>query len=470
MTEPSFRGAPRLRPIAFTAVAMLMVLGAVIVAFLIVELTGERVFLERERHDARTEEVWLLDVYKREGLARLSLHIGRHMQQSWSGQLYGLFDPSGRLMKGNLLAMPPGLSVGGWRRVAGGTAAGRVELDATAARLPGGSTLVVGRDLAGEHQFGRELLAGFVVALAVVGAASLAAGFLLNQLVARRAEWVADVAERIAAGDLAARAQVSPRGDSFDRIGRSLNAMLDRIEALMTEMRVVTDSFAHDLRTPLTRLRAALEKALAPATGEDDRRQAIEFAHDQIEQVLLTFGALLEISRAEAGVSRDLMQEVQLDRLIGEMADLFAPEIEDAGQHLELGALEPVVVFAHEPLLRQAVGNLLFNVTRHAGRGAHVSLDMHATDAFAEILVADTGRGIPDDQLGRVAQRFVTLDDARAGGGAGLGLAISSAAAKLHGGELLLQNNEPGLRAVLRLSRAWSAGGAKLCDSRAQRR
>jgi signal transduction histidine kinase len=198
-------------------------------------------------------------------------------------------------------------------------------------------------------------------------------------------------------------------------------------------------------------MRAALEKALNPSATEEDRRRAVEFAHDQIEQVLSIFSALSDIARAEAGVSKDMMQPVRLDALIGEMAELFGPEIEDAGQQLEAPALPQIVVAAHAPLLRHAVGNLLFNAARHAGEGACVTMGLREKEDFAEIVVADSGRGVPQGQLGRIAQRFVTLDDAR-GGGSGLGLAIASAAAKLHGGELVLQDNEPGLRAILRLS------------------
>jgi signal transduction histidine kinase len=434
------------------AFAMMVVLGVVVAAFLAVSLSAEQVFRDRERRDALTEMIWLKDVYRREGLAEIPRHVDRRMRQGWTGQIYGFFDPAGKPLAGNLLAPPKGLSPGAWRHASARSAAGAVELDATAWRAPDGSVLVVGHDLAGQHQFERELLYALAGALALVAAASVAVGFLLSRVLNGRAESVAGVAERIAAGNLSARAQVSPRGDSFDRIGRSLNTMMDRIEELVTEMRVVTDGLSHDLRTPLTRMRAALEKAMAPSTAEDERRRSVEFAHDQIGEILSIFSALTDIARAEAGVSKDIMQPVRLDALVGEMAELFGPEIEDAGQLLETPQMPPIVVVAHAPLLRHAVGNLLFNAARHAGEGARVTMDLREKENFAEIVVADSGRGVPQSQLGRIAQRFVTLDGARGGAGSGLGLAIANAAAKLHGGELLLQDNEPGLRAILRLN------------------
>lgn len=452
MSDPAASRTLRLRPVVFTAFAMMVVLAVVFSAFLIVNLSAEEVFRDRERSDAQTEMTWLKDVYRREGLAEIPRHVDRRVRQGWTGQIYGFFDPSGRPLAGKLLAPPHGLEPGGWRRVSAPTAAGSLEFDATAWNAPGGSLLVVGHDLVGARQFERALLFALAGALALVAAASVAVGFLLSRVLNRRAQSVASVAERIAAGNLSARAQVSPRGDSFDRIGRALNTMMDRIEELVTEMRVITDGLSHDLRTPLTRMRAALEKAMVAATPEDERRKAVEFAHDQIGEILSIFSALTDIARAEAGVSKDMMQPVRLAALLSEMAELFGPEIEEAGQHLETPEMAEIVVAAHEPLLRHAVGNLLFNAARHAGEGARVTMGLQRTESFAEIIVADSGRGVPRTELGRIAQRFVTLDGARGGAGSGLGLAIASAAAKLHGGELVLQDNQPGLRAVLRLS------------------
>jgi signal transduction histidine kinase len=451
MTSWWLKAPLRLRPLMFTAFAMMTVLGAMAFAFYLVSLSAEDVFLDRERDEALAERQILNEAYGNEGRQGLVVRMERRSRLAAREEHYALFDPAGRHLGGDLLSPPRGLADGGWGRIKAQTRTGRIVLYATTLRLRDGSLLVIGRDAAGQRAFEGRTADALFVALAVVMAASLGVGLLLNALVIRRADAVASVAERIAAGDLGARAEVTERGDSFDRIGGSLNHMLDRIEELLTGMRTVTDSLSHDLRTPLTRMRGAIEGALDPATSHVDCRAALERVSLELDRVLSVFAALIDIARAESGLSREMMQPLRVDEVAHDLASLFSPVLEDAGQTLELGATAPLTIVGHEQLLRQAVGNLLFNATRHAGPGARVTLEVRSADGVAQIVVADNGPGIPEADRGRVKDRFVRLDAARGGSGSGLGLSIAAAAAKLHGGELRLEDNDPGLRAVLTL-------------------
>jgi signal transduction histidine kinase len=432
---------------------MITVLGAVAIAFYMVNMAGEHEFLNRERDVALAEQRILTEVFNSEGPQGLVLRMEVRSRVAAAEAHYGLFDTNGRHLGGDLLAPPVHPPLGGWTQVRSRTAAGPIVFYATAGRLPDGSLLIVGRDTVGQRDSEARTAGGLMIALAIVVIASLGVGLLLNALVIRRADAVAGVAERIAAGDLGARAEVSARGDSFDRIGASLNRMLDRIEDLLTGMRTVTDSLAHDLRTPLTRMRGAIEGALDPATPHADCREALELVGLELDRVLSVFSALIDIARAESGLSREMMQPFRLDELVLDVASLFAPVVEDAGQQLDIRPMVPLVIEGHEQLLRQAVGNLLFNAARHAGPGATVTLEVLDAAGAAEVAVADNGPGIPEEHRGRVKDRFVRLDEARGGSGSGLGLSIVAAAAKLHGGELRLEDNRPGLRAVLSLAK-----------------
>ncbi|WP_293366533.1 HAMP domain-containing sensor histidine kinase [Phenylobacterium sp.] len=436
---------------------MTIVVGAVALAFYMVNLEAEHVFLDRERDDALAERQILLDAFIREGPRGLASRMERRSRLAAPEAHYGVFDAAGRRISGDLLTAPTPLPTADWSKVRARGETGLIMFYATSARLPDGSLLIVGRDAAGQRDFEARIAGGLLIALAVVVVASLGVGLLLNALVIRRAEAVAGVAERIAAGDLGARAEVSERGDAFDRIGASLNRMLNRIEELLTGMRTVTDSLAHDLRTPLTRMRSAVDSALDPAISDGDCRAALEEVSLELERVSSVFTALIDIARAESGLSREMMQPVQLDEVVLDVASLFAPVLEDAGQHLEVVTQGPPVIEGHEQLLRQAIGNLLFNAARHAGSGATVKLEVLNGAGVAEIVVADNGPGIPEADRGRVKDRFVRLDEARGGSGSGLGLSIVAAAAKLHGGELRLEDNRPGLRAVLTLAPGGSA-------------
>ncbi len=203
-------------------------------------------------------------------------------------------------------------------------------------------------------------------------------------------------------------------------------------------------------------MKGALARALQQGATEEERLDAIEAAHREAEHTLATLSALLDIARAETGLSREMMQVVDVAGLAAELVDFFTPVIEDADQRLLFHAPPyPVIARAHPALLRQAIGNLLHNASQYAGERAvvRVSVEEAETDDRVSIVVADTGAGVPEDLRGRVHERFVRGDPARTASGSGLGLAIVTACAKLHGGVFRLEDNHPGLRAVLEMRR-----------------
>ena len=441
-----------LAPSGFLLFAVLLVVTASATALLVVYDTGERIITERERAEVLADRDLLQEVGREQGRAVLISSVARRSRFAAEGARYGLFDHAGRFVAGDLTSLDGAPRESDWR-LTSVSAPAPTKLHLLVSALPDGWWLAIGRDLGNLRRFERSILFGFFAAVVIVAGVGLAAGLVLNGLILQRVEAIAATAERIAAGDLSARTAISDRRDPFGRVGASLNAMLERIEELLTGMRTVTDSLAHDLRSPLTRMKSALARALQEGSTEAERLDAIEAAHREAEQTLATLTALLDIARAETGLSRQMMRPVDVAALVEEVADFFDPMLEDAGQSLTCVApQEPVPALGHEALLRQAVGNLLHNAANYAGEGAQVTATVERIGALARITVADTGVGVPADQRGRVQERFVRLDTARPAGGSGLGLAIVAACAKLHGGALRLEDNEPGLRAVLELN------------------
>jgi signal transduction histidine kinase len=450
---PAYRRAFGLAPTSVLAFAVVLVLCASAAALVVVYRAGERIILERERSEALAERDLLEEIFQEQGEKSLISSVARRTRFANEGERYGLFNARGAPLAGDIVVFSPAFLDADWKRVRLNRPA-PATLHVNTTVLDDGSRLVVGRDLSNLRQFERSILYGFAAALSIVLIAGALAGLFLNAMILRRVDAIAETAERIAAGDLAARTTFADRRDPFGRVGASLNAMLDRIEALMVGMRTVTDSLAHDLRSPLTRMQGALALAMQPQTMEEDRFDALDAAQSEVGRTLATLSAMLDIARAESGLSREMMLPVDLRALLVDVTEVFAPMIEDAGQTLTVDLpADPVVIRAHEALLRQAVGNLLHNASIYAGSGARVRVSVEDDDGFVRLIVADTGPGVPPEQAGRVQERFVRLDPARSTGGSGLGLAIVAACAKLHEGVLKLEDNGPGLRAVLDLAR-----------------
>ena len=446
-----------LNPLSFVIFAALLTVFAVTAAVLIIDRAGENIVAKQERVALLDRQAELVELDRQDGRDALIAEIARRDQLRDRGNRFGLYSANRARLAG-ALPLPAKIADNAVYRLAPDEADDYAALEVSTTILPDGALLVTGRDKAAQIELRQAILRASAIAIALVVLASMVAGVLLNGRMLRRALGIARIADRIATGDLGARVAATDPRDPFDRIGFAFNDMLEHVEELMTGMRTVTDSLAHDLRSPLTRLRGALGQAMAPDADACARQRALERAHAEADGALTTISALLDIARAETGLSREAMQPVELTAILADLADLFTPCIEDAGQELILlPAPEPILVEVHEPLLRQAIGNLLYNAAQHAGAGSRVALAAASDGGVARIIVADDGVGVPADQRGRVQERFVRLDAARSTPGSGLGLAIVAACAKLHHGRLVLTDNEPGLRAMLELELAASA-------------
>jgi signal transduction histidine kinase len=259
------------------------------------------------------------------------------------------------------------------------------------------------------------------------------------------------------AGDLTGRLEITGTGDEFDRLADSLNAMLERIEHLMHGLKDVSDNIAHDLKTPLTRLRNRVEAALNDEPTGDGYRAALETTIEESDRLMQTFNALLMIARVEAGSPDGAMSEVEIGTVIRDVVELYEPVGEEKGIAIRTGPVEPIRLKASRELLGQALANLIDNAIKYAPRpGAGspaITLTMSAARAGSDLVVkvADNGIGIPAADRERVLQRFVRLEQSRSEPGSGLGLSLAAAVARLHHGTIELGDGNPGLVVTLRL-------------------
>jgi signal transduction histidine kinase len=346
------------------------------------------------------------------------------------------------------------------------------------ARLSGGFRLLVGRDLEERERLYEIIFAAARWSVAVVVVLGLVGGFFVTRRVLKRIDAMSGTTRTIMQGDLTGRLPIAGTGDELDRLAENLNAMLERIEALMHGLKEVSDNIAHDLRTPLTRLRNRAEEALRTAKGEADYRVALENVLEESDGLIRTFNALLMIARAESGESGENVSEFDAAEIVHDVADLYEPLAEEKGLALKVDANTPAPVKGNRELIGQALANLVDNAIKYAvPKHAAPALAPASADAAADaapardpsgtivlsagmdgnhvvVSVADSGPGIPPADRPRAVERFVRLEQSRSQPGAGLGLSLAAAVARLHGGELKLEDNAPGLKAILVLRRA----------------
>ncbi len=324
--------------------------------------------------------------------------------------------------------------------------------------LQSGLRLVVGRDIVERRSFTAIIFQGFFFGVIGIVVLSTLAGGLTAMRVLKRIDGITATSTKIMSGNMSERVSVTRRNDEFDRLATSLNAMLDRIEQLMQGLKEVTDNIAHDLKTPLTRLRNKAEAAAREGVNAEDRQKALETTIEESDQLIRTFNALLMIARVEAGTPSGALSNIDISEVVADVAELYAPVAEDAGMLLEASVPEGIMLRANRELIGQALVNLVENAIKYAADSdeetKRITLGLRETDERVIIEVADSGPGIPEPDRKHVVERFVRLEKSRTEPGSGLGLSLVSAVAQLHKGAFRIEDNEPGVRAIIELSKS----------------
>ncbi|MFN4010994.1 MAG: ATP-binding protein [Pannonibacter sp.] len=414
----------------------------------------------------------LADQYARGGARALVAAIDSRARRP-DASLYLFVDFAGNVLAGNISRLPTTVleeADGGVRRVKYARGDGETEREAVVRtfEVPGGFRLLVGRDLGEQTRF-RDILGGALrVWLIVVVVLALVTWAFVSRRVLKRIDAIAASSRQIMDGNLSQRLPLAGNGDEFDRLAISLNAMLERIEQLMQNLRDVTDNIAHDLKTPLTRLRTRLETTLSEARGETDLREAMEATIEDSEGLIRIFDALLRIARVEAMSPDGGLQPVDVAAIAEELADLYAPVLEDEGGKLKLDLRPVQTALGNRELIAQALVNLIENALKYARseNGQPLAITVMVRQEKDRILlsVADNGPGIGVKDRDRVLDRFVRLEQSRTEPGYGLGLSLVRAIARLHGGALVLEDAGPGLKAQIDLmvAPAARAGGEEI--------
>ncbi len=412
-------------------------------------------FVERQTEATLEAEITgLAEQYAERGLSGLvQIVAARSAGDRGDAMLYLVTDPDGQPLAGNIAAWPAGVPARtGWLSFAvEARVDGHIRTDPARGRLiiiPGGYRLLAGRDISDAAAFRDRvkltLLWSGLVALGV----GLLGGAAMSRNLLRRVELVNRTSERVMAGNLSDRVPLAGTSDEFDQLAANLNRMLDQIERLMAAMREVTDDVAHDLKTPLARLRARLELALIGPADPPTQREAIRAAIEEADRLLATFNALLGIAEAEAGARHAQTEPLDLSEVARSAAEFYEPVAEEKGFDLRLAVEPSVRIRGDRHLLSQMLANLLDNALKYAV-GGELQIRVFRSAERAVLDVADRGPGIPEADREIVFDRFVRLEPSRSTPGNGLGLSLVRAVAHRHHGTVALADNQPGLRVRL---------------------
>jgi signal transduction histidine kinase len=462
------------RTTTFKLTLVYLTVFALFAAFLLgyFALNTRRLITEQITDTVNAEITGLSEQYRQGGIRRLVIVVDARARRPGSS-LYLVTTFNGDALAGNVTALAPGiLENPGWTE----TAYRRLdEAESQAARpprpehlalvrvfqLPGGFRLLVGRDLDERERLYHIVLSAGRWSVAIVIVLGLAGGLFVTRRVLRRVDAMTETTKTIMNGDLGGRLPVAGTGDELDRLAQNLNVMLERIEALMQGLKEVSDNIAHDLKTPLTRLRNRAEQALRSAHNEAEYRAALDATIEESDGLIRTFNALLMIARAESGQARENMDEFDAAEIAHDIGELYEPLAEEKGIAFKVEADTPAPLKGNRELISQALANLVDNAIKYAGpqkeaaNGVAPEIVVRTLNSGDRILltVTDTGPGIPEADRTHVVERFVRLEQSRSQPGSGLGLSLASAVARLHGGELTLEDNHPGLKSIIALPR-----------------
>ncbi|WP_245416108.1 ATP-binding protein [Microvirga sp. 17 mud 1-3] len=401
----------------------------------------------------------LSEQYRIGGLRRL-VNIVERRSRAPGASLYLVTTNTGEKIAGNVGALPPGVidQPGQFETDYARTEDADAPPSHALVRvylLPGGFRLLVGRDMEESARLRNVIRRAFGYSLLFISVLGCGGAWFITRRVLKRIDDMTETTRVIMAGDLSGRLRVAGTGDELDRLANNLNNMLDRIGELMHGMREVSDNIAHDLKTPLTRMRNKADEALRLAKTPEELKTALETNIEESDNLIRIFNALLMIARLEAGNAREGLSDFDAAEAVRDVAELYEALAEEAGIPLEIQVEDDLPIHGSRELLGQAVANLLDNALKYGappddgGPARPIAVAARRVGSSVEVVVADRGAGIPEAERGHVLERFVRLETARSRPGFGLGLSLATAVARLHGGVLRLEDNGPGLRAVL---------------------
>ncbi|TIP54946.1 MAG: HAMP domain-containing protein [Mesorhizobium sp.] len=465
--------------------ALYLLLFAICAVLLVLYMTSlsARMLTGQTQETINDEVLGLARVYQRGGLPLLVRVVEQRSRQP-GANLYLIADANGQILTGNVQSLEPGvLEAEGWttepfsyRRFGEGElerqrnpiadpnepSQNEVQVEgekghnaiALVLRLPNQMIMLIGRDLGEPERFRAVIRRALTLALGMMALGGILIWFFVGRAALKRIDSVSQASRRIMGGDLSGRLPVTGAGDEFDRLSENLNSMLARIATLNEGLKQVSDNIAHDLKTPLTRLRNRAEATLSGKHSPADYRQALEATIAESDQLIKTFNAILMISRLEAGYSSESTSRVDLAASVRDVVELYEPVAEEAGVTLETSVQDGFAVEGNRELIGQALSNIVDNAIKYstdstAKPTVHVALDRVGSEI--RLSVTDNGQGIPDDaDRARATERFVRLEKSRSQPGSGLGLSLAKAIMTFHNGRLDLLPADPGLSVVMR--------------------